>query len=185
MEFTHVLGPLAHRGGIIAGHETLRVNVVQMMSRTSGLQTTVTGHVFEGFFVFGELAINAARVRPRPATPSTWPTRLAPTSSASASAPTSGRCTPRSASTSGATEGTHIRGPDWVSQQVQVTTAPAASINQGNPTSGFNSGAQACVSRACVNSDGTQSGDLTGGTAQIMTRHTLIRREQCSLTHVK
>ena len=32
---------MAHRGGVIVEHETLRVGVVQMVSRTSGLQITV------------------------------------------------------------------------------------------------------------------------------------------------
>lgn len=35
------LGAVAHRGGVIVDHETLRVGVVQMVSRTSGLQITV------------------------------------------------------------------------------------------------------------------------------------------------
>ena len=42
--------------------------------------------------------------------------------------------------------------------------APSASLNQGDPSSGFSSTAQACVGGACANSDGTQSVDLTGGT---------------------
>ena len=41
MEFAQVLGTVAHRGGVIVEHETLRVGVVQMVSRTSGLQITV------------------------------------------------------------------------------------------------------------------------------------------------
>ena len=41
MGFAQVLGTVAHRGGVIVEHETLRVGVVQMVSRTSGLQITV------------------------------------------------------------------------------------------------------------------------------------------------
>lgn len=41
MEVAQVLGAVAHRGGVIVEHETLRVGVVQMVSRTSGLQITV------------------------------------------------------------------------------------------------------------------------------------------------
>jgi len=41
VEFAQVLGAVAHRGGVIVDHETLRVGVVQMVSRTSGLQITV------------------------------------------------------------------------------------------------------------------------------------------------
>lgn len=36
-----ILGAVAHRGGIIVEHETLRVGIAQMVSRTSGLQITV------------------------------------------------------------------------------------------------------------------------------------------------
>lgn len=41
VEFGQVLGALAHRGGVIVEHETLRVGVVQMVSWTSGLQINV------------------------------------------------------------------------------------------------------------------------------------------------